>query len=192
MHCLHINVNSFLSKIDELRDVVGHTKPAILGVTESKLDSSVSDQEVNRSGYSILRSNRNKYGEGVACYVRTDLYFNRRNVFSNTIENVFFDLLIRFTLSICIFYRPPNVNTFLETFLNDLKLIDFKKTEAYFLGDFNISLLVNDKFVLKENQPLDFRNLNSPLLSYYKELYQSFSLKEIIQEPTRIHHILPS
>ena len=76
LHFLHINVNSLLSKIDELRDVVGHTKPAILGITESKLDSSVSDQEVNISGYSILRSDRNRYGGGVACYVRADLCFN--------------------------------------------------------------------------------------------------------------------
>ena len=29
LHFLHINVNSLLSRIDELRDVVGHTKPAI-------------------------------------------------------------------------------------------------------------------------------------------------------------------
>ena len=50
LHFLHINVNSLLSKIDELRDFVGHTKPAILGITESKLDSSVSDREVNING----------------------------------------------------------------------------------------------------------------------------------------------
>ena len=106
-----------------------------------------SDQEVHISGYSILRS-----GRGVACYIRADLCFNR-NVFSNSIENVFFNLLIPKlkSLSIGIFYRPPNVNTFLETFANDLKLIDLKETEVYFLGDFNINLLVNDKFVLKEN-----------------------------------------
>ena len=85
-----------------------------------------------------------------------------------------------------IFYRPPHVDTFLETFANDLKLIDLKETEVYFLGDFNINLLVNDKFVLKENQSLDFRNLNCPLMSKYKELCQTFSLKEIIQEPTLI------
>ena len=152
-HFLVINVDSLLLKVNELRDVVGHTKPAILGITESKLDSSVSDQEVNISGYSILRSDRNRYGGGVACYVRADLCFNRRNVFSNSIENVFFDLLIPKLkpLSIGIFYRPPHVNTFLETFANDLKLIDLKETEVYFLGDFNINLLVNDKFVLKEN-----------------------------------------
>ena len=75
LHFLHINVNSLLSKIDELRDVVGHTKPAILGITESKLDSSVSDQEVDISGYSILRNDRNRYGGDVACYVRADLCF---------------------------------------------------------------------------------------------------------------------
>ena len=79
LHFLHINVNSLLSKIDELIDVVGHTK--ILGITESKFDSSVSDQEVNISGYSIFRSDRNRYGRDAACYVTADLCFNRRNVF---------------------------------------------------------------------------------------------------------------
>ena len=183
LHFLHINVNSLLSKVDKLRDVVGHTKPAILG---SKHDSSVSEQEVSISGYSILRSDRNRYERGVACYVRPVLCFNRRNVFSNSIENVFFDLLILKPLSIGIFYRPPNVNTFLETFLNNLKLIGFKKTKVYFLGDLNINLLVNDTFVLTKNQALDLRNLNFLLMSKYKDLCQTFSLKEIIEEPTRI------
>ena len=108
--------------------------------------------------------------------------------FSNTIEHVFFDLLIPKLkpISIGIFYRPPNANTFLETFQNDLNLIDFKKFEVYFLGDFNINLLLNNKFLLKERQPFDVRNLSSPLLPKYKELCQTFSLKEIIQEPTRV------
>ena len=126
-HFLVINVDSLLLKVNELRDVVGHTKPAILGITESKFDSSVSDQDVNMSGYSILSSDRNTYGWGVACYIKNHLCFKRRNVFSNSIENEFSDLLIPKLkpLSIGTFYRPPNVNTFLETFVNDLKLIDF-------------------------------------------------------------------
>ena len=138
MHFLHININSLLSKLDALRDIVGHTKPAILGITDSKFDTSVSDQEVNISGYSILRSDRNRYGRGVACYVQADLCFNMRNVFSTSIENVFFNLLIPKLklLSIGIFYRLPNVNTFLGTFLNDFKLIDLTKTEACFFWRF--------------------------------------------------------
>ena len=69
LHFLHINLNSLSSKIDELRDIVGHTKPAILGTTESKLDGS------------ILRNDRTRNGGGVACYIRSDLCFNSRNIF---------------------------------------------------------------------------------------------------------------
>lgn len=60
-----------------------------LGITESKLDSSVSDQKVNINGGSILRSDRDRNGGSVACYVRGDLYFKRRNIFSNSIEHAF-------------------------------------------------------------------------------------------------------
>ena len=127
LHFLHININSLLSKIDKLRDIIGHTKPAILGITESKLDGSVTNQEVNTSGYSILRNDRNRNGGGVACYIRSDLCFNSRNIFSNSIEHIFFDLLIpkMKPISIGIFYRPPNANNCLESFINDLKHIDF-------------------------------------------------------------------
>jgi len=188
LHFLHINVNSLLSKIDELRHIANRTNLAILGITESKLDNSVPNEEVNINGYSILRSDRNRNGRGVACYVRADLCFNRKNIISNSIEHVFFDLLIpkMKPISIGIFYRPPNVNNFLETLFEDFRKIDLKKNEVYFLGDFNINLLLNDKFVLKENQSIISRNLSSPLVSKYKELCQTFSLKEIFREPTRI------
>ena len=84
------------------------------------------DQEVDINGYSILRSDRNGNSGGVACYVRADLCFNSKKVFSNSIEHVFFfffDLLIPKlkTISIGFFYRLPNANSFLETFFNDVK-----------------------------------------------------------------------
>ena len=137
LHFLHINANSLLLKIDELRDIVDHTKPAVLGITESKLNSSVSDQEVYINGYSILRSDRDRKGRAATCYIRADLCFNSRNIFSNSVEHVFFDLLIPKVkpISIGIFHRPPNVNTFLETLFNDLKHIDLHKNKVYFLGD---------------------------------------------------------
>ena len=89
-------------------------------------------------------------------------------------------------ISIGIFYIPPNANNFLESFIKDLRQIDFRKSEAYFLGDFNINILLNDKFALKENQSVTFRNFNSPFVSKYKELCQTFSLKEIIEGLTRV------
>ena len=90
LHFCHLNVNSLLSKIDKLRDITNYIKPAILSITQSKLDSSVTNVEVNVNGCSISRNNRNRNGGGVARYIRNDLCFNIKNIFSNSIEHVVF------------------------------------------------------------------------------------------------------
>ena len=58
VHFLHININSLLSKIDELKCIANKTKGTIIGITESKLDHTVPDLEVNLPGYDILRCDR--------------------------------------------------------------------------------------------------------------------------------------
>ena len=78
LHFLHININSLLSKKDEIRCIVNKTKAAIIGITESKLDHTVPDSELNIPGYDILRCDRNRNGGGVACYIRKDLCFNTK------------------------------------------------------------------------------------------------------------------
>ena len=49
LHFCHLNVNSFLSKIDELRDITYYIKPTILGMTESKLGRSVTNAECGQA-----------------------------------------------------------------------------------------------------------------------------------------------
>ena len=66
----------------------------ILGPTKSKLNSSVTNAEVNINSYSIIGNDMNKNGGGVACYIRNDLCFNIKNIFSNSIRHVFFEVLI--------------------------------------------------------------------------------------------------
>ena len=46
LHFLHLNINSILPKLDELKTIAGNTKAAIIGITESKVDNSISDSEV--------------------------------------------------------------------------------------------------------------------------------------------------
>ena len=188
LHFCHLNVNSLFSKIDELRDITNYVKPAILGISESKLDSSVTNAEVNINGYSIIRNDRNRNGAGVACYIRNDLCFNFKNIFSNSIEHIFFEVLIPKVkpIAIGILNRHPNENDFLNRFSNDFQQIDSKTNEIYLLGDFNINLLQNGKFILKENQSYKLKSSSSVLVNKYKEFCQKFSLTEIIKEPTRI------
>ena len=121
-----------------------------------------------------------------ACYIRNDLCFNIKKIFSNSIKHVFFEILIPKVkpIAIEIFYRPPNANAFLNIFLNNFQQIGRKTNEIYLLGDFNINLLPNGKFILKENQSYKLKHLSSALVNKYKEFCQTFSLTEIIKEPT--------
>ena len=43
LYLIHLNINSLLLKIDELRDIAKRTKAAVIGISESKLDSIVLD-----------------------------------------------------------------------------------------------------------------------------------------------------
>ena len=88
----------------------------MIGITESKLDETVLDGEINIDGYELLQSDQNKHGGGVACYVRSDVSFNVRGNFSSEVENIFFHMLLPKTKSILteILYQPPDQSKFLD------------------------------------------------------------------------------
>ena len=137
LHFIHLNINSLLPKIDELRQIAIETNAAIIGITESKLDDdTVLDAEIEIEGYSVTRSDRNRHGGGVVCYIRDSINYNLRPNFYNKFENIVLDLLLPDTkpILIGIFYNPPNKTGF-ET---------FNEQEVFFLGDFNINLLKNN------------------------------------------------
>ena len=89
LYFCHLNVNSSLSKTDELRDITNYIRPSILGITESKWDRSVTNAEVNINGYRIIRNDRNKNGGGVACYIRNDLCFHIKSIFQILLNMLF-------------------------------------------------------------------------------------------------------
>ena len=63
LHFLHLNINSILPNSDELKTITGNTEAAIIGITESKVDNSISDSEVEIPGYCILQYDRTEMGE---------------------------------------------------------------------------------------------------------------------------------
>ena len=74
LHFGHLNVNFVLSKIEELRTLVLNTNISVLGTTETKLDDTVSNEELKSDGYNLLRSDRNKNGGGIACYIKNNIF----------------------------------------------------------------------------------------------------------------------
>ena len=137
-----------------------------------KLDSCVKNTEVNINGYSIIRNDKNRNSGGVAYYIRNDLYFNIKNIFSNSIELAFFEILIPKLIVIRIFYRPPNANDFLDIFSNDFQQVDNKTNGIYLLGDFNINLfqfqnLFSKKISHMNSKIIFFTNISQVLGNFF-------------------------
>ena len=53
----------------------------MIGISEYKLDETVLNGEINIPGYNILRSDRNRHGGGVLCYIKIQYAIIERKVF---------------------------------------------------------------------------------------------------------------
>jgi len=193
LHFVHLNCNSLLNKIDEIRDFVTNFKPHVICFSETKLDSTVTNSEVLIDGYSNIRRDRNRHGGGVAIYISNLIHYNERTDFSNDFENIFIDILLPKTTPILfgVVYRPPSKSNFdelLTSCLLNSKGLD--NQEVYILGDTNYNLLDRKgKYILKKGYRFsnDESNFTTPLYltKKYVELVRTFGLTQLIEEPTR-------
>ena len=102
------------------------------------------------------------------------------------IEGIFFDISLPKTkpIFVGIIYRPPSSINFLECFNKHLDDINLNN-EIFWLVDFNINLLHNGKYILKENQAMENRIPSTSLVSQYTLFCQRYSLEQIIKHVTR-------
>ena len=176
LHLIHLNINSILSKIDELLAIAKESRASVIGITESKLDKTVLDKEINTDGYELARSDRNRHGGGVACYIRNDISFSVRGDFSSEIENIFLDIFLPKTKPILvgILYRPLKQSGFLDKLSTAIsKRNCFDNQEVYILGDLNINLINNQKHTPNG-------------IKQYQEFCSLHNLKQLITSPTRV------
>ena len=108
--------------------------------------------EIEIDGYNILRFDRNRHGGGVACYMRNDLSFTKINYLPHDIETIFIDIFLPKTkpMTLGIVYRPLSQTSFLETMNEHFYKLDIVIKETYILGDFNINLYLNNKYVFEK------------------------------------------
>ena len=187
LHFIHLNIYSLIPKIEELRIIAKSTNAATIGISESKLDESVLEPEIEIDDYKILRCDRNRQGGGVACYIRNDLSYNIISVFPSEIESIFFEILLPNSKPITVgtIYCPPNQSDYLEVLNENMNKIDSISNETYILGDFNINLSLNDSYIFSKKDMLNNKSIPSDVKSYY-EFCTFFSLHQLIKVPTRI------
>ena len=77
-----------------MRDIAKRTKAAVVGISESKLHSTVLDRKIHIKNDEILCFDRNRHGGGVTCYIRSDISYKLNSLLPNEIENIIFDILM--------------------------------------------------------------------------------------------------
>ena len=83
LHFVHLNIRSLLPKLDELRILARNIRAACICITETWLDNTVFDSEIQIAGYDIRRKDRSRHGGGVCIYIRSDLAFNQLDELSH-------------------------------------------------------------------------------------------------------------
>jgi exonuclease III len=172
LHFVHANVRSLLPKMSEIRLLLSRTKAAALAVTETWLDATIRDGEIEVDGYSVIRRDRDRMGGGVALFIKHDVTFNPRpDLEEDGLEMVWGEILLPKTKGILISscYRPPRDDNFLDRFDSVLSGIEQNK-EIFILGDMNIC---------------NFRK-DSPLFRKYDNVLNGNNCKQMVTEATRI------
>jgi len=172
LHFLHLNIRSLLPKIHELRTLACKTKAAVICISESWIDDSVTEDEIHIDGFCILRNDRKREGGGVCTFIRNDIAFRSRDDLAHdSLETTWFELLLSKTKPIVVgtVYRPPDQKDFIEPFEEVLSKIR-SDVEVIILGDFNICV----------------SKANTHLFKKYSDVLNLFSLDQLIKTWTRV------
>ena len=119
--------------------------------------------------------------------MRNDLSFTKRNYFPHDIETIFIEIFLPKTkpMTVGIVYRPPSQTSFLETMNEHFYKLDTINKETYILGDFNINLYLNNKYVFEKCSTIVSNTIPYDVRKY-QEFCNVFNLKQLISCPTRI------
>ena len=79
LHLIHVNARSLRNKLSDMTSIARKTNASIIAVSETWLDDTMTNNEINIPDYNIIRKDRDQYGGGVCIFVRDNLPFNVRN-----------------------------------------------------------------------------------------------------------------
>lgn len=172
-----LNITSLPRHIDELRVLLVNCPVDVLSINETRLDSSVNDNEVYIPGYTIVRRDRamsGRFGGGVCFYVRANInYLLRSDLNIDQLENLCIEIrkLRSRPFLVVTWYRPPNAAIEIFTYFESLVgKLDSENIEYYLMGDMNCNLAST------------ILNNNATILNSIADIY---GLQQLINDPTR-------
>ena len=178
-----LNVCSVIRKMDDILTLLGSSELSYLGLTETWLNSSISNCELEIQGHDMCRFDRDlggmkRGGGGILVYLISNRTFEQLPSWSlctPDLEWLWTNLKLPDTRPtyICTLYRPPsgNIQNFLD--LLELRILDIYTmgiSDVLIFGDVNINLK-------------DLRNNNR---KKYVNALAVLHLSQLIKDPTRI------
>ena len=142
---MSLNIYTLLKHLDELRILVDQEMPHVTGINETKIDSSISDTDIQIEGYRVVRRGRNKWGGGVALFIHESI--SNYCILSDLMDNNLESLSIQIKLGnfkpfiITSVYLPDvSVDVFREV-ESLVRLLDKENKESIIIGDTNCDSL---------------------------------------------------
>ena len=77
-----LNINNLLAHLDDLKFFGSDSKVDVLAINETKIDSSVNDNEIYLPGFEVVRKDRSVNGQnggGVCMYLRNNINYQIRD-----------------------------------------------------------------------------------------------------------------
>ena len=175
LHSMHLNVRSLLPKIDEVRRIAQTTSIPVMCFTETWLDATITDPEIEIENYLVVRRDRNRNGGGVCMYIRSDVAFDPRlDLARDDLEAIWVNILLPKSRPILMgtCYRPPDKSNFYDAledmFSNANILIGM---EIIVHGDFNTNVS---------------KSANNNLVKSLNNFCSMFDMYQLIDKPTRV------
>ena len=172
----HLNCLSLLRHIDEIRQLVRRLDLDVLALGETHLCQDIDDKEINIPGFTLNRRDRNRFGGGVAIYVKEKFSHVLRSDISSDlpVESITVELKLvkQKPLLVTCWYRPPNSS--LETFRAFecvMQRLDESYNDFLVIGDLNCDVL-------------------NPMKSWQTkklfEIIEAYNCRQFISCPTRV------
>ena len=173
-----LNINSLLAHIVEFRVFMNESDIDIISINETKLDSTISDNEVYIPGYEIVRKDRKingRHGGGVCIYVRCNLNYKiREDLSSDQLKYLTVEITKPRTRSLLIstWYRPSDLPIHHFDYFEEVgEEVDATNNDCFLLGDINVDLTPGVMYL----------NAHTKL----NDIFEVFGLNQLTADPTR-------
>lgn len=172
LNIAQLNIRSLRNKVDEVRIILSSCKFDILALTETHLDSTISNGQLQVDGYRIIRrdrqrANKKQIGRGGGCllYVIDNLSaIHLRSLSCPDIEAIWLKVTTKsIVLVVGVCYRPPQDTSFFDLVIQPIEKAWLKYKNLLLIGDFNVDFgctTESSKHQLKAKMNVIFSQFN--------------------------------